>query len=234
MALLSKLALLAAAGCCSGGTWVFPGKGQHGGAGVVARAFAASTFVTGNTSDPITFSAMASGTASADRISVVGLSVDGRVSPTGVTINGVTATQRAAGNSSNFRAEIWDAPNPTGTTADVVVTFGSAASVHLGAGLWAVTGASAVSDSDNAASASANNISISALTIPANGAGIIVMMDGGQAGAITWTNATEDYDTNGTGQRISGASTVTAGTPTITADGTNSEPYAIAGAAYSP
>lgn len=236
MALLSKAALFLAACCCCGGTWVFPGKGAHGTAAAITPT-ANTTSAVGTTSNPVTFSTLASGTAAADRISAVALNNgELRGTPTGVTINGVTASQVVVGtNGGSYRSTIWACSNPTGTTADVVVTFGSASAETVSCSLFSITGANSTPhDTDSAGGTGLNSISISGLTIPAGGVAVFAGLCGDQNSGIAWTNATEYQDANCTTFRTSSAYSSTAGTPTFTADGGNNSSHVIAGAAWGP
>src|SRR5690606_20575856 len=78
-----------------------------------------------------TFSTRDIGTAAANRIVLVGIAftVTGAADPSAVTIGGVTATKLVSQISSNgaYYTGIYAAPVPTGTTASVVVTIGTAA-----------------------------------------------------------------------------------------------------------
>jgi hypothetical protein len=214
-----------------------PGKGNYAvGGGLVTVNPTGNASVTANTSNPITFSAVASGTAAANRLSVVAINGRRRSTLNTVTINGVSATKAVGvllGGSGNMISEIWYAENPSGTTADVVLTFSAATSGAWQVDLYEVNGATATpTDTDSGSTGSANLLSISALTIPANGVAIIASGNAGDATAVTWTNATEYTDASITEIRASSARTSTAGTPTITADGSNGNPYTIAGAAW--
>jgi hypothetical protein len=211
---------------------------EIGGGGAVTVNPTGNASVTANTSNPITFSAVASGTAAANRLSVVAINGRRRATLNTVTINGVSAAKAVGvllGGSGNMISEIWYAENPSGTTADVVLTFSAATSGAWEVALFEVNGATTIpTDTDSASSGTASSLSISALTIPANGVAIIASGNAGDTVAITWTNATEYTDTNITEIRASSAYTSTSGTPTITCDGSDGNPYTIAGAAWGP
>lgn len=220
-------------------TWVSTGKGSHAAAAggpIVITATANSTVTSTGSSDPYTFSSLASGTASAGRISVVTIISRQRNLATGVTINGVTATKAIDATASTIFGEIWYAANPSGTTANVSITFGDSADSQISVSVFSVTGASSATPTDtNAANdPQIDSISISGLTIPASGGGVLGGANGEQTVAVSWTNATEYQDANAGSFRGSSAYTTTAGTPTITMDGQNQEPHLIVGAAWSP
>jgi hypothetical protein len=199
----------------------------------IGLSFRTSSFIAGTGSDPVTFTSVATGTASADRINVVALCYYPRPVPTGVTINGVTATKAVDNASGSAGASIWYAANPSGTTGNVVITFGDATTATIGLGMWSLTGAGAApTDTDSNASTPVNSMSLSALTIPVGGGAIIAGFNGTAATGFTWSNAAENYDTNATNLRITGASTPIAGTPTITMDGADGDTYVMVGAAW--
>ena len=204
-----------------------------------AVAFTDSTFVTATTANPVTFTARATGTAAADRKSVVVLHVDLRATPTGMTINGIAATRRIFGTNttSTFYCELWDCDNPTGTTGNVVITFANAVSATVGIGIYSVTGASAAPTDTDAPAGGLNLSAIisTGLTIPTDGVGIFGVMCGNQTTAFTWTaGATENYDVNMTGGRQTAAVKTTSGTVSIQADGGNNDWYAMCAAAWGP
>ena len=200
----------------------------------VSVTYTDENFVSASTTDPITFTGESTGTAAATRISVVALLIDGRPTLTGVTINGITATRATSSNLTNHRCEIWYAPNPTGTTGNVVVTFGNTTSASVAAITYSVVGASgAPSDTDAASGATVASLSLTGLTIPANGAAVIGGTNQVQGTAVTWTGATESTDFAAGSMRASGATTTTAGTPTITLDGPTDD-HVMAGAAWGP
>jgi hypothetical protein len=172
------------------------------------------------------------GSAVADRLVFVGLcglntSNDGIDS---MTIGGVAATLassvvRAAGSAFVF-SEIWWAAVPTGTTANIAMVF-TGDDVAAQAAVYRVTGADTVAPiaSQNTGNVASGNVS-AAVTIGNNTAVIAAAYCGIDTAdvAITWTNATEDYDlaldiggvfiNNGFASR---ADTVGPGATTITA-----------------
>ena len=189
--------------------------------------------------NPISTGALAAGSAAADRISVAVLGGRGnRSSATGVTINGIAATLAAArihDLSQDMHCEVWYAANPSDSTAVVSVTYSSGANFSLGVALFAMYGATfAHTDSDVTSGSPANSMSLSALTIPTDGGAILCGMNGEAAVAVTWTNATEAFELDQNGNLMGAAFSTTAGTPTITFDGADGEPYVLVGAAWGP
>ena len=189
--------------------------------------------VSGANATAYTFSSHALGTAGATRQVVVGASgtTSSVIAVSTLTVAGVSAAlvvaSPAAGEGST---ELWVAAVPTGTTGDIVVTWASA-QARCGIGVWAIF--------DAATGASATAVSVAAplsasLTIPPGGVGI------GQAhvatgATATWANLTEDFDADTEASRdYSGASSDTAGSPTITCTWTSSANPAMAVAAWGP
>ena len=202
----------------------------------VAVTFANNDLVTGNTSNPITFTALPTGVAAADRITAIALTMDGRDGATAVTINGVAATRAVtiSPGTGYLMCEIWYAANPTGTTGNVVVTTGSdTAIVTMAVGAYRITGADAAPSSTDSAgtTGSVASISISALTIPTNGGAVYCAANGTPGTAVAWTNATESEDFSATAYRHTSALRTTAGTVTTTMDGPTDN-HVICGAAW--
>jgi hypothetical protein len=171
------------------------------------------------------------GSAAADRIIALAISYrsDGRGSIDSLTLGGVSGTLVVAeAFASNGGIELWRVALPTGTTANLVVTFGAADNLWINAGAFAIYGADATPAGSSSTSGSGvGDISIS-MTVPADGAGVLVGAYGEQAGAVTWTNATEHTDANQATFRATSAYSTTAGTATRSFDGADGEPYSIA------
>jgi hypothetical protein len=169
-----------------------------------------------------TWTAMSIGTADANRTVIVGITKangTGHVI-TGVTIDGVTATQLATvASATTVSADFWAAAVPTHTTADIVVT-----SSHVRMGISVFSAIAPVATPDrNVVSAGttpwsttidvdANGYVIGvvygnqggASTNPRHGAGLATVPAGGLARSVgvsvgtddlTWTGLTEQYDT---------------------------------------
>jgi hypothetical protein len=117
----------------------FFGNVQAGSLAPATLAYLASSHDGANL-NTYTFPGMAMGVASPTRQIMVGVAAtDSSYNPaTGVTVGGVAATKRVGSGSGSFSvAEIWQVSLPTGTVADVVVTFGGQAqtcSVYIFAG----------------------------------------------------------------------------------------------------
>jgi len=145
-----------------------------------------------------TFSSQAIGTAGANRKVVVGTSctrsAGAATSVSTLTIGGVSATLVVAAPTDGVNdrpTEFWQADVPTGTTADIVVTWGDAA-VRCGIGVWAVyDAASAANDTGS----SVADPMTDTLNIPANGVAIgFSNSSGGTPATHVWTGLTEDFD----------------------------------------
>jgi hypothetical protein len=144
------------------------------------------------------------GTAVAGRLVFVAISGINSVSLDGIdsmTIGGVAATMvsgvvRAGTLAAGVFSEIWYAAVPTGTTANIVLTF-TGDDVAASAAVYKVLNADAVTPiaSQNTGSVASGNVS-AAVTIGDNTAVITTAECGIDASDvnITWTNATEDFD----------------------------------------
>lgn len=142
-----------------------------------------------------TFPSAAIGSADANRIVVVGVggaTSGGARTISSVTIGGVSAAQVIDHSSANAgnHSKIWAAAVPTGTTADIVVTW-SAGMFNCGIGVWAaydclITASHTAQDNVTA--------STSSLFVPEGGIGIGYFFNGGGSSTYTWTGLTEDFD----------------------------------------
>lgn len=114
---------------------------------------------------------------------------------TGVSIGGVAATKLGStafsGNANDHLVEFWIAAVPTGTTADVVLTFTDSI-FRWATSLFAITGYSSLNDSD--AVGTTSNIAISGtVDVRANGCAIAAVTNNG-ANTYSWTGLTERVD----------------------------------------
>jgi len=167
---------------------------------------------TGNAS-VYTFSGASIGTASADRIVVVFSGSSSGTTPSSIamTVGGINCTIIDT-TASESRYAIGYAVVPTGTTADIVVTFGSDGN-FCGCAVWTVTQADTTAhDSDTLSlpySPSGNALSqTSTLDVPAGGV-VIAAVEAGYSSSEswTWTNIDEDLDESiDAGARQSGGS----------------------------
>lgn len=187
----------------------------------------------------ITYSTQSIGVADPNRIVVVCVGAElTSGSPSSATIDygsgAVSMTAGTLGSQGTVFSRIFYAYAPTGTTADIAITFGASqgATTHHIA-VYRVLGGkfsaeSAVGDTD------ADPISSGAITIPTGGGCIGICAMAADASARTWSGITEDIDEDaGTFQFTTGTST-TAGTPTITVSGANQEDGALAWLIFAP
>jgi hypothetical protein len=145
-----------------------------------------------------TFSGLAIGTAAADRKVVViisGTGIGGADAVSAVTVGGVSGTavvsltHSAAGD---FTEEIWQADVPTGTTADVVVTWSATQMRSVGVGTYAVYGAASAAAATGTTETDAANV---AMTVPAGGVSFGGTGSNVSTGSVAWSsNLTEGYD----------------------------------------
>lgn len=176
---------------------------------------------TSNT-DTYTFSAQAIGTAAADRrvhVGVCGFVGTGTLS--GVSIGGIAADINVLSKSGDVTTAIVTALVPTGTTADIIVSFGSnRASCHIG--VWSSVGVTATNSFDTDTS----SVDPGTATLSTLSGGFVIGVAGVAGSATTtWTNATETFDqTDAESKSSTGASAATTG-----ADVSPSGDYSAAG-----
>lgn len=200
--------------------------------------------IAGSTDNPITFDDVDIGIAAEDRIVPLTLNWRAQTGTTrtlsGVTIAGIAASrarqQQTGASEPVQRAEIWEAPVPTGTTAQVVLTFNDTTETNISLSSFSITGAASPASTANGATNNSATSIAADFTLPADGVAVFAGVNGEQGLAATWTNATEHQDANTTTFRSGSASRATAGEVTVTYTGgaAGSEPHAIAGAVWSP
>lgn len=142
------------------------------------------------TSSSFVFAAQPISNPKPRRFVVVGIMVTSSLAISTVTIGGVTATPIVHHGTSGI-SYLWGALVPTGTIANIVVTFTGSTTVVMGIGVWAVYSIRslfpfAVVES----SSSPANLS---LNVPAHG--VVIAMAGNEfiGGTYTWTGATADF-----------------------------------------
>ena len=200
---------------------------------------------TSSATNPVTHSACAISTASANRHVIVGVGIDNNSRTiSGVTIGGVAATLLAAKYTSGIGVtgiQLWmyGALVPTGTTGDVVVTY-SAACEFNGVVVWAAYGLTSLTPTDTATAVSASDgaaASTTALDVLASG----IMIVHGYNDTDSSTHATtfvaadiEDVEVATTSRTVGGseafASTQT--TQTLSCDPSGTSRVAIQAAAF--
>lgn len=177
-------------------------------------------------SNSATYSGASIGTASPDRIVVVCVGTElADSAPTACTIGGSAMTAAAdAASFGNQNSRIFYLAYPTGTTADIVVTFGTTNpdSTQNHIAVYAVyegefsSGGTDTSDDMDAT----DPVTTGSIEIPSGGGFLGVVSGQSQSNAKEWTNATEDIDESFGAGRFTTAKRTTAGTVTITCEGT--------------
>jgi hypothetical protein len=148
-----------------------------------------------------------------------------------ITIGGVSATiagDSYAGTSPYISTIIAYARITGGTTANISITY-PANQTRIGIGVWRIQ--NNISDTpiqvQKSGANSGTGLSITLTGLTSNNLGVCAQTNGTQGTSMTWTNATEDYDSDigsPAGTRISGASFITSssGNRTITTTHSNS------------
>jgi hypothetical protein len=182
------------------------------------RRVVASAAVTGVSTDTsvddaassttTTFTNQAIGTASATRIVVVGIGVymGGDNDPiTSVTVGGVGLTQVAAIGDPDWPIDMWAGNIPTGTTADIAVTTGTAVQTNIGIGVAAIDNVNPTATDFCGKVARGGEgtpyTTTTPLTVPTGGIGVVTGW-AFNTSAADFTNLTKDLDTAGSGSRM--------------------------------
>jgi hypothetical protein len=189
------------------------------------------------TGTTITYSGVSIGTADSTRVVVVGVTTEltsGVISSATIDYGSGAVAMTASDNGVQgaVGARMFWLPVPTGTTADIAITFGASQSstTHHITVYRAVDADGTASSSGGIGDTDADPISSGAITIPTDGGCIAVCAMATDTTARTWTGITEDAAVEadiGTYRHSAGTST-TAGTPTITVSGGNNEDGALA------
>lgn len=186
-----------------------------------------------------TYTAASIGTASDDRIVVVGIGKEVvTVVVNSVTIGGVTAALIAGNTFGSMGAWLYFAPIPTGTTADVVITWsGAITNIQNHISVYAVTDAAGPPASGSNTSTDMDvtaPLTTGSTTIPTNGGMLAVAACATDTTTKTWANLTIDVDSDAGDFRFTTAKSVSAGTATRTCTGsTNGEDGVLAWAIFS-
>jgi hypothetical protein len=146
------------------------------------------------------FTAVAIGTASADRYVVLAVSagIVSSQSITSVTVNGNAATPLSVITdtpSTKAHMGLYGIAVPSGTTAAIVITL-SASVNRMSVGCWSIYGAQATPTVYSVSGASGNPYTISGITFPAGSVALAAASsyDGGTGRLNTWSGLTERYD----------------------------------------
>jgi len=187
-----------------------------------------------NTSSNVaTYSGVAIGAAAANRIVVVLVGSElASASINSVTLGGNAMSAGTQGNFDAVYARAFYLAYPTGTTADIVVTYGAGATStqnHIAVysvtgGVYSSTGADQSSDMDTT-----DRLTTGAITIASGGGFIAIAAGATDTVAKTWANATEDLDVDAGDFRFTTATRTTALTATAVTctGGTNGEDGAL-------
>lgn len=179
-----------------------------------------------------TFSSVPIGEAASDRLVVV--SCHTTTNPvTAATIGGVTATVHATATNASKSTVLLSATVPTGTTADIVLTVGSALRMLIG--VWTITHLNSATPTDTSTASSDDSLtstSMSDLAINTGGVAIYAYTTN-DAVLHRWSGAYESFDfrpPTEIANRASGAVGWAAGTVTVSHETSNGR--ALVGASW--
>lgn len=168
-----------------------------------------------------TFSGVSIGTAAANRYVMVIAGDDAAEAVTGLTIAGNAATEVYSATQAGVSGQaVYILNVPTGTTADIAVTYNADPGTGNWVAVWTdVDVDTTIVDSVENEQAGTGNPSVTISTAATGFVLANVNHNNDGASSITWTNATEDYDTAYRfDSRSSGANAAaTGGNITITA-----------------
>ncbi len=185
-----------------------------------------------SSSNVATYTGVSIGDAAPNRIVVVNVTTElTSASITSVTCGGVAMNAGTQGNQGVVYARTFYLLYPTGTTADIVVTYGANANStqnHISVyrvldAVYSSTGADQSTDMD-----ATDPLTTGSTTIGTGGVMIAVAGCATDTVAKTWANLTEDLDADKGSHRHTTATSTTAGTATRTCTGgTNGEDGAM-------
>lgn len=179
---------------------------QMGSSGKKTLSFQTSTDSTGSGGTSVTFTAQAIGVAQSDRRVIVTVA-SGAGTITGVTVGGIAASAAATLTTGGIVSSIWMALVPTGTTADIVASGTGIG--RTGIGVWSCIGVQTNTSFASGTSSADPGTATLATTV---GGFCICLAAEDKLTSLTWTNATERFDTQtGAALTYSGADAVTTG-----------------------
>ena len=171
-----------------------------------------------------TYSSQGIGVASSDRVVLVSIySITEFVEVQSITCGGVSMTKIAAVIYDSGESGIWGVAYPTGTTADIVVTYQNSGAYSNFIGVHALTGTAGDFTEFDFGSDTGSLTMSTTLDIPANGA-VLVTAGSNESGAFSAdAGFTEDWEESYTGSAGGGSASLlaaeTARTITSTTDG---------------
>lgn len=147
-----------------------------------------------------------------------------------VTIGGITATLAASCSGTSMRTSIYYALVPTGTTADIVVTFAAGISrCHIN--VWRIVGQLSNTHTDSDSPAGAGDASRT-ITIDAPAGGVVLSGSSSGSGAATITNSTLDNARTSGSEIVSCARYTTVGATEANRVITHNPCRAVCGASF--
>jgi len=180
-----------------------------------------------------TYTGASIGTAAADRIVVVVVGTElAAANPSAATIDGIAMTAGTGGDVGAIQTNLFYKFWPTGTTAEIKVTFSavSPSGLQNHIAIYKVTGASDTPyavGGDSTTDAQDDLVTTGSSTIPASGGMLAVVACATDSTARAWTELAEDIDEDAGSFRFSTATSTTAGTATRTCTGANNEDVAM-------
>jgi len=178
-----------------------------------------------------TFTSLAIGNPDSLRAIFVGVTGANGGTVNSVTVGGISATQVVANTGTNFSLALWVAVVPTGTTANVVVTF-AAGQARCAVQIVRMVGYNSLTPTDTDAPAGGGDASRT-ITIDAPANGGVMSFACGRGGAIGVTNTTLlNATTTGGSDNVACAAYITVGSAEANRVITHNPCRANLGAAY--
>jgi hypothetical protein len=151
---------------------------------------------------PTTYSAFSIGAAANDRLVVVALTMAAVGAISSLTIGGVSATKVVGTSNGTQFTELWAAPVPSGTTADIVLGAGSGTFPRITISVFSIYGPGSVTPTETGTDTTST---YDASFSPPAGSVVIGAFSVGVLTTCTWTGLTEQLDAQQSPQTASSA-----------------------------
>ena len=204
---------------------LIPYTAGGGQASAALLTFASSGNKNSITTASQTYSSQGIGMPSSDRVVLVSIYSKGQLTKVvqSITCGGVSMTKMRSVTYTRGESGIWGVAYPTGTTADIVVTYPAANISRNFIAVHALTGTAGDFTEFDFGSDSASTTMSTTLDIPANGAVLVTAGSNTDGQNSADAGFTEDWQENNTGSAFGGSASLlaaeTARTITSTTDG---------------
>lgn len=176
---------------------------------------------------PVTFTSVSIGTAASNRVVVVCATCTGG-SASSMTVGGVSMTKRIEEGTGISGLQIWSGTISTGTTANVVISYGfTPTDVQIVVGSFNSGSTAVPNDTQTNINFSTNTIAVNAI-ISAGGFAVAAVVNNTTLQTPTWANTTSG---TGDASQFSGSLTTIYGAHSTTAGSPTNVAWSVAGSA---